>query len=114
MLGIDIHPTATDRLRRAGDLVIATTAGLGISAVAYAAMTRSLPDSISRFFLERAYSEGGGTNVVNVILVDFRGFDTLGEITVLGAVALTVYALLRRFRPAPDRDRKSTRLNSSH
>src|SRR5690606_23614656 len=45
---------------------------------------------------------GGGTNVVNVILVDFRGFDTLGEITVLAAVALTVYGLLRRFRPAPD------------
>ena len=41
-------------------------------------------------------------NVVNVILVDFRGFDTLGEITVLGIVALTVFALLRRFRPAPD------------
>jgi multicomponent K+:H+ antiporter subunit A len=39
---------------------------------------------------------------VNVILVDFRGFDTLGEITVLGIVALTVYALLRRFRPAPE------------
>jgi multicomponent K+:H+ antiporter subunit A len=38
--------------------------------------------------------------VVNVMLVDFRGFDTLGEITVLGIVALTVYALLRRFRPA--------------
>jgi multicomponent K+:H+ antiporter subunit A len=34
--------------------------------------------------------------------VDFRGFDTLGEISVLGAVALSVYALLRRFRPAPD------------
>ncbi|MEG2047393.1 MAG: hydrogen gas-evolving membrane-bound hydrogenase subunit E, partial [Comamonas sp.] len=43
---------------------------------------------------------GGGTNVVNVMLVDFRGFDTLGEIVVLGVVALTVYALLRRFRPA--------------
>ena len=57
---------------------------------------------LAQHFLERAYSEGGGTNVVNVILVDFRGFDTLGEITVLGAVALTVYALLRRFRPAPD------------
>src|SRR5690606_38473909 len=42
------------------------------------------------------------TNVVNVILVDFRGFDTLGEITVLGIVALSVFALLRRFRPAPD------------
>src|SRR3546814_20924891 len=44
----------------------------------------------------------GGANVVNVILVDFRGFDTFGEITVLGIVALTVYALLRRFRPPPE------------
>ncbi|HEY0202373.1 MAG TPA: hydrogen gas-evolving membrane-bound hydrogenase subunit E, partial [Burkholderiaceae bacterium] len=50
----------------------------------------------------RALTDGGGTNVVNVMLVDFRGFDTLGEITVLGAVALTVYALLRRFRPAQE------------
>lgn len=58
--------------------------------------------SISPFFLERALPEGGGTNVVNVMLVDFRGFDTFGEITVLGIVALTVYALLRRFRPAPE------------
>ena len=39
---------------------------------------------------------------VNVILVDFRGFDTLGEITVLGVVAISVFALLRRFRPASD------------
>jgi len=38
--------------------------------------------------------------VVNVILVDFRAFDTFGEITVVGIVALTVFALLRRFRPA--------------
>ena len=65
-------------------------------------MTRPPPDSISRFFVENAYTQGGGTNIVNVILVDFRGFDTLGEITVLGVVALTVYALLRRFRPAPE------------
>ncbi len=40
--------------------------------------------------------------MVNVMLVDFRGFDTFGEITVLGVVALTVYALLRRFRPAAE------------
>ena len=65
-------------------------------------MTRRFPESISPFFLDRALTEGGGTNVVNVMLVDFRGFDTLGEITVLGIVALTVYALLRRFRPAPE------------
>src|SRR5690606_37961492 len=59
-------------------------------------------ESISRFFLERAYTEGGGRNVVNVILVDFRAFDTLGEITVLAIVALTVFALLRRIRPATE------------
>jgi multicomponent K+:H+ antiporter subunit A len=90
------------RLRRLRDLLIAAAAGCGLAALAYAVMMRPPPDSISRHFLERAYTEGGGTNVVNVILVDFRGFDTLGEITVLAVVALTVYALLRRFRPAPD------------
>ena len=89
--------------RRLRDLAIAVAAGGGLSALAYAVMTRPPPPGgISPFFLERAYTEGGGTNVVNVILVDFRGFDTLGEITVLGVVALTVFALLRRFRPAPE------------
>jgi multicomponent K+:H+ antiporter subunit A len=86
--------------RRARDLAIAVCAGGGLAALAYAAMTRPLPDTVSKFFVERAYSDGGGTNVVNVILVDFRGFDTLGEITVLGAVAIAAYSLLRRFRPA--------------
>ncbi len=90
------------RLRRLLDFVIALAAGTGLSMLAFVTMTRPMPDTISRYFLERAYTEGGGTNVVNVILVDFRGFDTLGEMTVLGIVALTVYALLRRFRPAPD------------
>jgi multicomponent K+:H+ antiporter subunit A len=88
--------------RRVRDFTIAVVAGGGLGLVAYAAMSRPLVDSISSFFVERAYSAGGGTNVVNVILVDFRAFDTLGEITVLGVVALTVYALLRRFRPAAD------------
>ncbi|MBO1074590.1 monovalent cation/H+ antiporter subunit A [Roseomonas marmotae] len=90
------------RLRRARDFLISLGAGAGLTALSYATMTRPSPDGISRHFLERAYTEGGGTNVVNVILVDFRGFDTLGEITVLGIVALTVFALLRRFRPAPE------------
>ncbi len=90
------------RFRRGRDLLLALTAGCGMAILSYAIMTRSFPQSISPFFLERALPEGGGTNVVNVMLVDFRGFDTLGEITVLGIVALTVYALLRRFRPAPE------------
>ncbi|GEP07326.1 monovalent cation/H+ antiporter subunit A [Methylobacterium oxalidis] len=87
---------------RARDLTLALCAGAAVAALAYAAMTEPVPDRISRFFVENAYTQGGGTNIVNVILVDFRGFDTLGEITVLGVVALTVYALLRRFRPAAE------------
>ncbi|MES2415852.1 MAG: monovalent cation/H+ antiporter subunit A [Pseudomonadota bacterium] len=86
--------------RRGRDLLIAILAGCGMAALAWTVMTRPFPQSISPFFLDNALTQGGGTNVVNVMLVDFRGFDTFGEITVLGVVALTVYALLRRFRPA--------------
>ncbi len=88
--------------RRGRDLLVAASAGAGMAALAWTLMTRPFPQSISPFFLEHALTEGGGTNVVNVMLVDFRGFDTFGEITVLGIVALTIYALLRRFRPAPE------------
>jgi multicomponent K+:H+ antiporter subunit A len=88
------------RVRRLRDLVLAILAGSGMAALAWAMLSRPFPESTSTFFLERALTEGGGTNVVNVMLVDFRGFDTFGEIVVLGIVALTVYALLRRFRPA--------------
>ncbi|WP_434064266.1 monovalent cation/H+ antiporter subunit A [Pararhizobium gei] len=90
------------RLRRLRDLIVAVLCGLGMMFVSYTVMTRQMPETISSYFLERAYSEGGGTNVVNVILVDFRGFDTLGEIAVLCIVALTVFALLLRFRPATE------------
>jgi multicomponent K+:H+ antiporter subunit A len=90
------------RWYRVRDLAIATTAGSGLAALAYIVMTRPPFESISSFFIENAYTRGGGTNIVNVILVDFRAFDTFGEITVLGIVAITVYALLRRFRPAPE------------
>ncbi|HJP68302.1 MAG TPA: hydrogen gas-evolving membrane-bound hydrogenase subunit E, partial [Sphingomicrobium sp.] len=90
------------RWYRARDFVIAVAAGSGLAALAYLVMTRPATESIARYFVENAYVKGGGTNVVNVILVDFRGFDTLGEITVLAIVALTVFALLRRFRPAAE------------
>jgi multicomponent K+:H+ antiporter subunit A len=84
---------------RARDLAIAAVSGGGLAVLSYALLTRPAPQSVSPFFLARALTEGGGANVVNVMLVDFRSFDTLGEISVLGVVALTVYALLRRFRP---------------
>ncbi len=91
--------------------------GLGVAGIAYAVMTSPLDRGAADWFLRNAYVEGGGTNVVNVILVDFRGFDTFGEITVLGIVALTVFALLRRFRPAeeavarPEQQRTQDRLD---
>jgi multicomponent K+:H+ antiporter subunit A len=90
------------RARRGRDLVIAIACGFGLAGIAYAVMTSPLDRGAADWFLRNAYVEGGGTNVVNVILVDFRGFDTFGEITVLGIVALTVFALLRRFRPAAE------------
>jgi multicomponent K+:H+ antiporter subunit A len=90
------------RTRRARDLMLAVAAGAGMSLIVYAMLTRPLPDTISRYFIENAYAEGGGRNVVNVLLVDFRGFDTFGEIVVLAVVAITVFSLLRRFRPAPE------------
>jgi multicomponent K+:H+ antiporter subunit A len=99
---IDNSTRPVARMRRHRDFALAVLCGAGMTMIAYAVMTTPLPDTIADFFLTRAYSEGGGTNVVNVILVDFRGFDTFGEITVLGIVALTVFALLRRFRPAAD------------
>src|SRR5690606_34682900 len=88
------------QFRRVRDFTVAAVAGTGVALLSYAAMTRDHPGGISSFFLENSYAGAGGRNVVNVLLVDFRGFDTMGEITVLGIVALTVFALLRRFRPA--------------
>ena len=90
------------KFRRFRDALLAGIVGLGVGVMSYAVMTSQPGEGISSFFLENAYVQGGGTNVVNVMLVDFRGFDTLGEITVLGMVAITVFALLRRFRPAAD------------
>jgi len=95
-------PPRINRGRRVRDSVIAVAAGSGLAALSYSIMIRPQQPNIASFFTENAYKEGGGTNIVNVILVDFRAFDTLGEIAVLGIVALTVYALLRRFRPAPE------------
>lgn len=79
------------------DLGIASLIGGIIGTICYSLMTRPL-DTISTFFTENSKTGGGGTNVVNVILVDFRGFDTLGEITVLGIAALGIYKLIARMR----------------
>ncbi len=80
--------------RRLRDGALATVGGLVFGGAAWAMLTRNPNDPISAFHLANSYSGGGGTNVVNVTLVDFRAFDTLGEIIVLGIAGLVIYALL--------------------
>src|SRR6056297_2869605 len=87
-------PVETPFKRRLRDVAIAAVAGIGMTLVTLAMLTQPF-SSISEFFLENSKPGGGGTNVVNVILVDFRGFDTLGEITVLAIAALGIYAMLK-------------------
>lgn len=90
-------PKESHPRRLVRDLSLAGIIGGVIGTINYAMITRPL-DSISWFFLENSKSGGGGTNVVNVILVDFRGLDTLGEISVLGIAALGIFKLIVRMR----------------
>jgi multicomponent K+:H+ antiporter subunit A len=94
-----MSPVESSRLRRGRDALLAIAGGGGIAWLAWLMLTRN-HESISWYFLEKSLPAGGGTNVVNVILVDFRGYDTFGEITVLGIAAVGVLALLDGFRVA--------------
>lgn len=88
-------PLTNSRWKQIRDTVIAVVIGLGVTLLTLAVLTRDL-SPISDYFLENSVSGGGGTNVVNVILVDFRGFDTLGEIVVLSLAGLGVFSMLQR------------------
>lgn len=91
-------PNASSSGRVARDILIAGFIGGIVGAINFAILTRPFA-SISDFFIEQAVPGGGGSNVVNVILVDFRGFDTLGEITVLAIAAAGIHKLLNNLRP---------------
>ncbi|MGO1121027.1 monovalent cation/H+ antiporter subunit A [Rhodovibrionaceae bacterium A322] len=97
LLALNFMPNKTPKESgswlRARDAIIALAGGGGIMALAYAFMTRDF-STISDYHLANSYSGGGGTNVVNVILVDFRGYDTFGEIIVLGIAGLAIYSLM--------------------
>ncbi|RVU34176.1 monovalent cation/H+ antiporter subunit A [Hwanghaeella grinnelliae] len=89
-----VSPKESSPGRRLRDGVVAGAGGLAVAGLTYAILLGDFAqESISAFHLENSYSGGGGTNVVNVILVDFRGYDTFGEIIVLGIAALVIYAL---------------------
>lgn len=92
-----LTPYESSRSRRWRDALIAIGGGIGIGWIAWLVMTRD-HNSISWFFNQQSIPLGGGTNVVNVILVDFRGFDTFGEITVLGIAAIGTLCLMDGMR----------------
>ena len=97
-------PKESTPWRRASHAALALAGGAAMAWVAWILLTRD-HESISWYFLEKSMPVGGGTNVVNVILVDFRGYDTFGEITVLGIAAVGVLALMegmRTRRPGAD------------
>lgn len=92
-----LTPYESSRSRRWRDASLAIAGGLGIGWIAWLLLTRD-HNSISWFFMQQAIPLGGGSNVVNVILVDFRGFDTFGEITVLGIAAIGALCLMDGMR----------------
>lgn len=91
----------SSRRTKIRDLVIALMFGSVMTVVAIKATRVELNDSISSYFVEKSYLEAFGKNVVNVILVDFRALDTMGEVIVLSIAAIGVSMLftLKKRRP---------------
>lgn len=95
--------TPVDRIAR---LAVAGAVGVFAMLMAIAASGSRTAAPVSREMSARAYPDGYGRNVVNVILVDIRGLDTLGEVTVLVAAALGIVALARAGRQPRERPRR--------
>jgi multicomponent K+:H+ antiporter subunit A len=104
LLALHFLPKETPRESPFGlkvrDGIVALAAGAGVGSLAFAFMQRDI-STISSFHVENSYEGGGGTNVVNVILVDFRGYDTYGEIIVLGIAGFLIYALMQALLEGP-------------
>ena len=104
LLALHFLPKSTPRESPLGlklrDAAIAIAAGGGVGALAYAFLLRDV-STISEYHIANSYEGGGGTNVVNVILVDFRGYDTYGEIIVLGIAGLIIYSLMHALLDGP-------------
>ncbi|MCB2197745.1 MAG: DUF4040 domain-containing protein [Bacteroidetes bacterium] len=84
--------TKRSRIR---DIIISLVVGAGVTIVVLHSRALNNYEPISSFFAENSYLQAHGRNIVNVILVDFRALDTLGEITVLTLAAVGVFSLFR-------------------
>ena len=110
LLALNFLPKDTPRESSGGrklrDAVISIAGGLGLGGLIYALMTRDFAfKTISDWHMSHSKPFAGGENVVNVIIVDFRGYDTFGEITVLGIAAIAIYALTDSLLRGPANER---------
>ncbi|WP_044338123.1 Na+/H+ antiporter subunit A [Rossellomorea aquimaris] len=85
-----------ERMRfKLGNALIAIGVGAVVTLFAISAYSTKLSESISSYYIKNVYEEAGGKNMVNVILVDFRGFDTLFEICVLAIASLGIFSMIK-------------------
>jgi multicomponent Na+:H+ antiporter subunit A len=101
----------TTRSQHVRDGVLAAVCGGLFLTLTIAALVAATDSRLTPYFAENSLKLANGLNVVNVIIVDFRGFDTLGEITVLGVAALGIYALIA-MRPT-DQDANEDRAQAA-
>ncbi|MDM7932700.1 monovalent cation/H+ antiporter subunit A [Tabrizicola sp.] len=102
-----VTPVESAPAHRLGHAAIAGVAGVGVGWLAWSMMIRAPAfDPISAFHLAQSKPGAGGTNAVNTIIVDFRGYDTFGEIIVLGIAALVIYALSETVLRSPSVTRR--------
>lgn len=80
---------------KVANAIIAIGVGFTVMLVALASQSQKLLPSISEYYKETVETLAAGGNIVNVILVDYRGFDTLFEIAVLSIAAIGVYTMIK-------------------
>jgi multicomponent Na+:H+ antiporter subunit A len=85
----------------ARDGTLAIVCGAGVTLAMMVVLSGTLDTRLSDFFTATSVPIAHGANIVNVILVDYRGFDTLGEISVVMGAGIAILALLRRKKSAP-------------
>jgi len=83
------------RVSRPLDAALSVAAGVVTTLLVFAATATPLDRTITRYFNETSVPEAQGGNIVNVILVDFRALDTLGEIIVVAVAGMAVYLLIK-------------------
>ncbi|GGO05590.1 Na+/H+ antiporter subunit A [Saccharibacillus kuerlensis] len=84
------------------NFLVAVAVGILMTLIALAVLGTNPFEPVSDYYVRESYESAGGKNIVNVILVDFRGFDTMLEIMVLGVASLGIYNMIKLRRKATD------------